>query len=54
MNWELKKRIIDLYGRLINAYNRLSDRVREQNDKPEDFFKTPKKIIVRKQINPSG
>jgi hypothetical protein len=45
---------LNAYGRLINAYGRMSDRVREQNEKPEDFFKTPKKILVRKQINPSG
>ena len=45
---------LNAYGRLINAYGRLSDRIKEQNDKPEDFLNAPKKIIVRKQINPSG
>ena len=43
---------LNAFGRLINAYGRLSDRVEAQKEKPGGYFEVPKTIKIKRRRIP--
>jgi len=40
---------LNAFGRLINAYNRLSQQAKEKTAGPESYFEIPKRIKIKKK-----